>query len=88
MLKVFLKRVHRTISSSELKAKETELEHLHRRMDELMHWCGYDSPEIGLAVLYLKRNDEYVDMFRNRLRRGLTFEDFQDALQQRDWRNK
>lgn len=79
-MKHLLNRLRRAISCGELKRKEEELADLRRRMLELQHWCAHDSPDIGHAIIFLNRNDQRIDAFRDVIRRGTSKETFLKAL--------
>ena len=69
----------KTKRRKELELKEDELWHLKRKIDEMMHWCATDSPEIGFAALYLRSTDVGISGFRQELRKGeYTKENFRE----------
>lgn len=68
----------------ELEDKEEELFHLKAQIDEIKHWCAYDSPEIGFAMLRLQKKTRHYSTsdFRDDLREGLfTFENYKEEIQ-------
>ena len=50
---------------------------LESEIEQLKHWCAYDSPEIGFAMLHLQNPKNDVSGFRDKLRNGeFTFTNF------------
>lgn len=65
----------------ELEAIENELFLLKSKIDEIKHWCAYDSPEIGFAMAYLQGKTRHVGVshFRDDLRNGrFTFYNYKE----------
>lgn len=60
-----------------LKKDSRDLWWLECLIDQQRHWCAYDSPEIGFAMLELKKRGNDISGFREKLRRGeMTFDAF------------
>lgn len=61
----------KTERRKELEDKEAELYLLKSEIQQLKDWCFFDSPEIGIAMLYLQKRDISLSEFRDKLRRGV-----------------
>ena len=67
----------KTKRRKELERKEDELFALKSEIQDLKHWCAFDSPEIGFAMLHLQNRRNSTSGFRDRLRKGeFTFTNF------------
>lgn len=61
----------------ELERKEDELYILKAQISDMRHWCAFDSPEIGFAMVHLQAPKNSVSGFRDKLRSGeFTFENY------------
>ena len=77
----------RIITSKRLKELENDssmLFALKHKIDDVKNWCAYDSPAIGLAMihlqdLYLKKFTISVSTFRDKIRKGISFDDFKKS---------
>lgn len=68
-----IKAIRYLLAPRELKDKAHELSRLKCAITEVEHYCAYDSPPIGFAMLRLQRVEtqpELISHFRDRLRAG------------------
>ena len=60
----------KTKRRKELERKEDELYILKAQISDMRHWCAFDSPEIGFAMVHLQEPKLSVSCFRDKLRAG------------------